>query len=50
MLGRSVRHVRAITVEAVNREPAAASPYRAAFELLFHVTRDRDGLRLGRRY
>ena len=49
-LERRVRPLRALTVATINGEPAASSSYRRAFEALFHVTRDRGALRLGRRY
>jgi len=49
-LERRVRPERSLTVTTINGEAAAASPYRRGLEALFHVTRDRGGLRLGRRY
>ena len=49
-LTRDVRPMKAVTVETVNGEPAASSPYRETLEALFHVVRDRTGLRLMRRY
>jgi ATP-dependent Lhr-like helicase len=50
LLTRSVRPMRAVVVETVNREPAAAGPYRPALDALFHTTRDGSSLRLMRRY
>ncbi|MFZ5787341.1 MAG: DEAD/DEAH box helicase [Acidobacteriota bacterium] len=49
-LTRRVRPVKAVTVETINGEPAAASGYREALAASFHVVRDRQGLRLMRRY
>ena len=49
-LSRPVRPVSSITIETINDAPAADSPYRAAFEGLFHVVRDMSALRLSRRY
>jgi hypothetical protein len=49
-LTRTVNPRRAITVEEINGEPASASPYRAALEQIFHVTRTPTALRLSRRY
>ncbi len=48
-LARSVGPVRGIAIETINGEPAATSPYRAAFEG-FSVVREGGGLRLRRRY
>lgn len=50
LLTREARPMRSIAVETINGAPAAASPYRAALERLFHVTRDRTGLRLMKKY
>jgi ATP-dependent Lhr-like helicase len=50
LLTRAVKPLNAITVEEINDEPAGASPYRPAFEEVFHVTRTPTALRLGRRY
>jgi len=49
-LGRQVRPLRAITVETINGEPAAGSPYRPALAALFQVVTDGPGVRLLRRY
>jgi len=50
MLTRQGRPLHAVSVERINGETAAASAYRGVFEQLFHVSRDRTGLRLSRRY
>ena len=50
LLMRSVRPARAIVVETINGEGAAAGPYRPALAALFHTIRDADSLRLMRRY
>ncbi len=50
ILTRSVRPLPAITVETINGEPAPSSPYRAALEEVFHVTRTPTAPRLSRRY
>ena len=50
LLTRSVRAARAIVVETINGEAAAAGPYRPALAALFHTTRDASTLRLMRRY
>jgi ATP-dependent Lhr-like helicase len=50
LLTRAVRPMRAVVVERINGEPAAAGPYRAALGALFHTTRDGSTLRLTRRY
>jgi ATP-dependent helicase Lhr and Lhr-like helicase len=49
-LKRSVRPARAIVVETINGEAAAAGPYRPALAPLFHTTRDASSIRLMRRY
>ncbi len=50
MLGRRVQPMRHVDVESINDAPAAESPYRAAFEKRFHITRHGDGLRVSRRF
>jgi ATP-dependent Lhr-like helicase len=50
MLGRPVRSPRAISVETINGEPAASSPYRDSLAEIFHTAADRSSLRLMRRY
>ncbi len=50
MIGRSERPLPAVEVETVNGGPSPSSPYRAALEESFHVTRTPTALRLGRRY
>ena len=50
LLGRAVRPVPAITVETVNGEPAATSPYRPALAALAQTVTDGQGLRLLRRW
>lgn len=50
LLGRSVRPLRALTVETVNGEPAATSPYRPALAALAQAVTDGQGLRLLRRW
>ena len=50
LLTRPVDPVRTLVVETVNDEPAAGSPWRAAFESRFLVSRTPAGLRLDRRY
>jgi len=50
LLTRSVRAARAIVVETINGEAAAAGPYRTALAALFHTTRDGSSLRLMRRW
>jgi len=50
LLTRLVRPARAIVVETINGEAAAAGPYRPALAALFHTTRDGSSLRLMRRY
>ncbi len=49
-LARAVEPAKAVTVERINGGPAGSSPYRAAFERLFQVTRTPSALRLSRRY
>jgi len=49
-LARSVEPRSAITVEEINSQPAGASPYRAALQQLFQVTRTPTALKLSRRY
>ncbi len=49
-LGRNERPRRAVVVETVNGEPAAASPYRDVLADIAAVTRSGRGLRLSRRY
>jgi ATP-dependent Lhr-like helicase len=50
LLGRSVKSMKAVTIETINDEPAASSAYREALSEIFHVTRTHNGLRLSRRY
>jgi ATP-dependent Lhr-like helicase len=50
LVGRSVKPVKAVTIETINDEPAASSPYREALSEIFHVTRTPTALRLSRRY
>jgi ATP-dependent Lhr-like helicase len=50
LLTRSVRPARAIVVETINGEAAAAGPYRTPLAALFHTTRDGSSLRLMRRW
>jgi ATP-dependent Lhr-like helicase len=50
LLTRQFDPKRAITVETVNGEPAASSPYAAIFEKLFQSTREPSGLKLRRRF
>ncbi len=50
MLTRAVRPMRAIVVETVNGEAAAASAFRVLFEKLFHTVKDAGAVRLMRRY
>jgi ATP-dependent Lhr-like helicase len=50
MLGRQVQPVRSLTVDTINGEPAAGSPYRRVLEGLAHVVSDGRSLRLMRRY
>jgi len=50
MLARQTQTVRCITVETINEQPAAQSPYRPLLESMFHTTRDRTKLKLMRNY
>lgn len=50
MLARQTQTVRCVTVETINEEPAAQSPYRPVLERMFHTTRDRARLKLMRKY
>jgi ATP-dependent Lhr-like helicase len=50
LLTRSVRPARAIVIETINGDDAAAGPYRTALAALFHTTRDGTSVRLMRRY
>jgi ATP-dependent Lhr-like helicase len=50
LLGRPVKPLKAVTIETINDEPAASSPYREPLSEVFHVTRTHNGLRLSRRY
>jgi ATP-dependent Lhr-like helicase len=49
-LTRSASPARARAIETINDEPAAASPYAAAFARRFHVARDARALTVSRRY
>ncbi len=49
-LARTERPASSLTIETVNGEPAATSPYRPPLGALFHTTRTGTGLRLSRRY
>ncbi|HVN76228.1 MAG TPA: DEAD/DEAH box helicase [Thermoanaerobaculaceae bacterium] len=50
LLTRAAMPMRAVVVETINGDPAAASPYRGVFDALFHTVRDAGSLRLMRRY
>ena len=50
LLTRPVRPARAIVIETINGEGAAAGPYRTVLAALFHTTRDGSSIRLMRRY
>lgn len=50
MLVRQAQTIRCVTVETVNGEAAASSPYRPLLEELFHTTRDRGAIKLMRKY
>ena len=50
LLTRAARPMRAVVVETINGEPAAASAFRGPLEALFHTTGDAGSLRLMRRY
>jgi ATP-dependent Lhr-like helicase len=50
LLTREFQPLRALTVETVNGDPAAASPYAPVLAAHFSVTRELDRLRLRRRY
>ncbi|HPC82399.1 MAG TPA: DEAD/DEAH box helicase [Thermoanaerobaculaceae bacterium] len=50
LLGRGMRPLRAITVETINGEPAATSPYRPALAALAQAVTHGGGLRLLRRW
>jgi ATP-dependent Lhr-like helicase len=50
LLGRTVKPLKAITIETINGQPAAASEYRKPLSEIFHVTRTHNGLRLTRQY
>lgn len=50
LIGRQTIPVRCVTVEVINGQAAASSPYRPVLEAMFHVTRDRTKLKLMRRY
>lgn len=49
-LGRAERPARTITVDTVNGEPAASSPYRRALAAVAHLVRSGAAVRLSRRY
>jgi ATP-dependent Lhr-like helicase len=50
LLTRRVLPAGSVTVDTINGEAAADSPYRPVLETQFHVVRDRKMLRLMRRY
>ncbi len=50
LLTRQFHPRRALTIETLNGDPAAASPYAPPLAALFATTRDRQALRLRRRY
>ena len=49
LLTRESQPLRALDVEEINGEPAAASPYRAVLHAMFHVDAGATSLRLSRR-
>jgi ATP-dependent Lhr-like helicase len=49
-LTRRVVPVKAVSIETINGEPAATSPFREVLAARFHVVREGTGLRLMRRY
>lgn len=50
LIERIVKPQRCVTVETINDEAASTSDYRPVLESMFHVVRDRNTLKLMRRY